>query len=697
MIRGLLVSVVFLLASSAGADGPKDNNPGSVRPIPPEGIELSEEDRSTFLSALESLEVQIEELRRRDDGRIARLLPDVEIFSRAVRQAIDHRELFDDRDRVKVQALLKEGTARAEALARGESPWTRQTGLVVRGFRSQLDDTVQPYGLLVPEDYDFDARDGRRLDVWLHGRGERVVEVQFIHQRMTQTGPIAPTSAFVLHPFGRYSNAFKFAGEVDVFEALEHARREYRIDENLIAIRGFSMGGAGCWHLAVHHPDRWFAATPGAGFSETPEFLRTFQGESLAPRWWEKRLWLWYDCPPWVANLRHCPTIAYSGEIDRQKQAADVMVQAFRNESINELELVHVIGPQTGHKIHPDSLVAIEERLERIAQARRAPFPRRVRLQTYTLKYNSIHWITVNALDEHWALADVDARIDPFGRIEIYHRNVRDLTVTFPPGSLGFDFEIDQAISPLTISFFDAEVERLIPLGNAKDPRLRIRSDGSFECRFVRYDGRWEIGGDEETLSRGKRHNLQGPIDDAFMGSFLFVTSDGEPMNEQVGAFVESELNRAVREWRRQMRGDVRIRPASELTADDVARHHLILWGDPQSNPVLRRIIGELPVEWTAESVTIGETVAEGGHHVPLLIAPNPENPERYVVLNSGFTYREYDYLNNARQTPKLPDWAIVDTTEPPGPQRPGRIVAADFFDEQWQPRPVQAQETSGR
>ena len=67
-----------------------------------------------------------------------------------------------------------------------------------------------------------------------------------------------------------------------------------------------------------------------------------------------------------------------------------------------------------------------------------------------------------------------------------------------------------------------------------------------------------------------------------------------------------------------------------------------------------------------------------------MLIYPNPLNPKRYVVLNSGFTFREYDYLNNARQTAKLPDWAIVDTTVPPSPLDPGKIVDAGFFGERW-------------
>jgi hypothetical protein len=81
----------------------------------------------------------------------------------------------------------------------------------------------------------------------------------------------------------------------------------------------------------------------------------------------------------------------------------------------------------------------------------------------------------------------------------------------------------------------------------------------------------------------------------------------------------------------------------------------------------------------------IGDRTFDAAHHTLALIYPNPLNPERYIVLNSGFTYREYDYLNNARQTPKLPDWAVIDLREPASSRYPGKIVAAGFFDENWQ------------
>ncbi|MGL4421538.1 MAG: hypothetical protein ACRCZF_12785, partial [Gemmataceae bacterium] len=67
-----------------------------------------------------------------------------------------------------------------------------------------------------------------------------------------------------------------------------------------------------------------------------------------------------------------------------------------------------------------------------------------------------------------------------------------------------------------------------------------------------------------------------------------------------------------------------------------------------------------------------------------ILIQPNPLNPKKYLVLNSGFTFREYDYLSNARQVPKLPDYAIVDTRTPMTSRAPGTMVRAGFFGENW-------------
>jgi dienelactone hydrolase len=652
----------------AKADGPKDNLPGQVRPIPPPGVDVSAADRTELEQGLKSLGQAIEQLRKSKDARVQELIPDVEIYRKAVSDALAYREFFVAKDVDKAKKLLKDGLARAEQLAAGKSPWTTQTGLVARGYVSRIDGSVQPYGLVVPESYTNQSASGYRLDLWFHGRGETVSEVAFIDQRQTQRGQFAPADTLVLHPYGRYCNANRFAGEVDVFEALESVKRRYRVDVDRTSVRGFSMGGAACWQFATHYPDRWFAANPGAGFSETAEFLRVFQSESLAPAWYEQALWHMYDSTDYAANLFHCPTVAYSGEIDGQKQAADAMAAALDKEGIR---LMHIIGPKTKHQYHPDSALEVERRLASIAEHGRERVQRTLHFTTYTLRYNQLGWVTLTGLGEHWKQAHVRGQLGNDHQLALDTENVTDLTLEFPAGwcPLGLERSIH-----ITIDGQDVVGPR-------------PASDRSWSCP-IWHDGKeWKQGLRTEAGLR-KRPNLQGPIDDAFMDSFVFVRPSKPCASPQVDAWVKAELERAIFEWRRQFRGQARVKLDKDITDADIAGSNLVLWGDPTANSLLARVAGQLPISWTKDQVEAGPQTFDAAHHAPVFVYPNPLNPARYVVVNSSFTYREYDYLNNARQTSKLPDWAVIDLRTPPDSRTPGKIVAADFFGEQWQLRP---------
>jgi hypothetical protein len=172
------------------------------------------------------------------------------------------------------------------------------------------------------------------------------------------------------------------------------------------------------------------------------------------------------------------------------------------------------------------------------------------------------------------------------------------------------------------------------------------------------------------------------------MDSFLFVRPTGQPLNAAVGNWVANELAHAVEDWRRHYRGDVRIKDDTAVNDEDIAGSHLVLWGDPKGNSQLARIADKLGIRWDANGVRTPAAGYPVNRYVPAFIYPNPLNPERYVVVNSGFTFREYDYLNNARQTPKLPDWAILDIAQPMTARAPAGITAAGFFGEQWEWKP---------
>jgi dienelactone hydrolase len=522
---------------------------------------------------------------------------------------------------------------------------------------------VQPYGLVVPASYSPAAPHRWRLDTWFHGRSETLTEINFLTDREKNVGEFAPRDTIMLHLYGRFCNASKLAGEVDFFEALDAVKQAYPIDENRIVIRGFSMGGASAWHIGAHFAGLWAAVAPGAGFSESAQFLHLNLTGPNAPPAWEQQLYHLYDMTDYAVNLSNTATIAYNGEIDGQKQAADMMEKAMAEEG---MRLTRVIGPQTPHRYHPDSKVEIDRMLDGIVARGRDPWPRQVRFTTWTVAYNKMNWVTVDALGRHWDRARVNAQVTGDSAVSAETSNVTALSFEMGPGGC----PLDSARKP-SVTIDGQKLEAPAPL-----------SDRSWAVHFKKTGSQWAVV-DAAALS-GKRHGLQGPVDDAFLDRFLFVTPTGDAMAPGVAGWVAAEQKHAIAEWRRQFRGEAQVRQDKDVTDAEIASSNLVLWGDPGSNRLLARIADRLPIKWTAESVIVGSQRFPAATHAPVLVYPNPLNPKKYVVLNSGFTFREFDYLNNARQIPKLPDWAIVDTTTPPNDRYPGKILTAGFFDEGW-------------
>ncbi|MFN5850789.1 MAG: hypothetical protein ACK44Q_03095, partial [Pirellulaceae bacterium] len=295
----LVLSASFFSPTLLAWDGPADNHPSKVRPIPPPGIAIPEETKTQLLQRSAAIRQSVE--RSPGDADDA---AQVLVFARAIEMTLETGMVYSEQELAQLEKVLEEGERRVARWTQGARGWkllgidtpdpTRPT-LLVGGFVSKIDRSIQPFGLVIPPGWKPEDATPRRLDVWLHGRDERTSEAGFLHRRMTQPGEFTPENTLVLHPYGRYSNAFKFAGEVDVYEAIEATGRRFAVDPNRFSIRGFSMGGAGCWQLAVHDPSRWFAATPGAGFSETRKFLKEFQGEDFQPVGDHEKLLHWYD------------------------------------------------------------------------------------------------------------------------------------------------------------------------------------------------------------------------------------------------------------------------------------------------------------------------------------------------------------------------------------------------------------------
>ena len=162
---------------------------------------------------------------------------------------------------------------------------------------------------------------------------------------------------------------------------------------------------------------------------------------------------------------------------------------------------------------------------------------------------------------------------------------------------------------------------------------------------------------------------------------FVGVDSSAEML--EIG---RRKLAEAAFHWRRYFRGESRVKDDSAIRDDDIKNSNLVLWGDPSSNKLLARIADKLPIKWSAKEIKVGDKTYDAMKHVPAFIFPNPLNPSRYVVINSGFTFPKYAGASNSQQTPKLPDWAILDMSVPLAERVGGKgVVDANFFGEKWE------------
>ena len=625
----------------------------------PPGVAVPADVRAALKADADRLGREVEAMARRTQGA-PELLPDVAVLWKAVHVALGPDGFQHTNEFAEARRVLEMGFDRARQLREGRADWLAQTGWVVRGYQSAVDRSFQPYGVVVGPGY----RRGGRLDVWLHGRDDKLTELRFIRERLRSLGEFAPSNAVVVHPYGRYCNAFKFAGETDVLEAMEHATRSYEASPHHRAIRGFSMGGAGAWHLAAHHPGLWRAAAPGAGFAETARYIgKAADDPAITP--WERLLWGWYDATAAAANLRQVPTIAYSGEKDRQIQAARVMEEAMRVEG---LALVHLVGPNTEHRYEPGTKLELARRFDALMEGPPPAF-RELELVTRTLRHpagEGAVWLRFEGLEQHWKESRMKARVTGPGRVEVSTHGVTRFSARRPPGvtQASVEWVIDGSTTCMEMA-------------------------GEVGVMFERRKKGWvpARGNEGKGARRMKRPGLQGPIDDAFMAPFLVVAPTGRSRSPKVQSWTEAALGRFTNQWRAQFRGEAPVVRDVDVTPEQLRRFHVVAWGDPDSNSLLRRAMArERAVRWSRSGFVVGDVAVDATTHVPSFILPNALAPERYLVVNSGPTFADWDGTN-ARQTPRLPDWGMWRLEGGPGDfgQAGPRVVHAGFFDESWQ------------
>lgn len=698
----LSLLLVGIVPAQLRSDGATASFRGALPPKPV--ADLSAEQKAALRARLDEVTAAFAAVKQHERAA------DAEIFLKAVRYALEFDEWYDKKaeDGVKkANRLLDEAAARIASLKKNRMPWMDGSGWKVLGFYSRIDDSPQPYAVEVPEGLETGKR-ANPMWIWLHGRGDTATDLHFIAGKLgsTKPGQFQPKGTIIVHPFGRYCNGWKSAGETDVFEAREDAVARFNVDRDRIALAGFSMGGAGAWHIGAHYPDQWACVHAGAGFVDVKRYQK-LRPENMPP-WYEQKLWGMYDVPAAARNLLNVPLVVYSGEEDAQRDAAEYMSEVLAREG---LTMRHHIGPGMGHKYHPEVIQTVQAEIEAYVAKGRNRFPDRIHIQARTPLHGRVHWLNLHGMEESWKEARLDARVVDGGTIQIDSQNVSRIVLYPPPQVRGGEPEAggggaDPGHSgPAPARGGKTKLNLIVdgtrlsaPMGaevvdfeNFMRPGQRLPD--SF-VRLIKIDGQWTLHPHGQPFEHtgpegGKPSSHPGPMDQAFMKRFLVVLPDGKSAHPAVDAWVEAESAHFLRRWRSLMRGDARVINAADLADPAAAAQDqgLILWGTPESNSVLAGIADRLPLKWTTDAIEMAGQSFDAKTHVPLLMYPALGSANFEVVLNTGLTFREAHDRTNSLQNPKLPDWAILDLSEPPDAERAGRVAAADFFDDRWQVR----------
>ncbi|HUT82527.1 MAG TPA: prolyl oligopeptidase family serine peptidase [Candidatus Bathyarchaeia archaeon] len=151
----------------------------------------------------------------------------------------------------------------------GEDSLARKTGSFRRAFVSEIDKSLQPYSIIIPENYDPSRK--YPLIVFLHGSGvddrNSLKLIDYINGDYIK---LAPKTRGTSHYFGKQETL------VDIKEAIEDVKANYNINNNAILLAGFSMGGYGVYRMYMEYPKIFKALAVLSGEPNVRFFIRLF-------------------------------------------------------------------------------------------------------------------------------------------------------------------------------------------------------------------------------------------------------------------------------------------------------------------------------------------------------------------------------------------------------------------------------------
>lgn len=572
-----------------------------------------------------------------------------------------------DTDLEAQSAEARELDALAGALERGVDPYEGRTGPMRRAVRSRFDGQLSEFGLYLPPDFRPGSGRTYPLVVGLHGLNGRAMGMMRWLFGGDDPGPgrgpafqdrhlgaLPPISAIVVTPLARGNAFYREIGEVDVFEIVDWATRTFPVDRTRTSITGASMGGTGAASIPLHVPNVFAAAEPLCGY-HSYRIRQDVRNHRLRP--WEKYLVEERSNADWAENGERLPLWIVHGTRDLPERNSGVLIEAYEKLGFS----IKHDHPDLGHNVWQPTYENLRG-MNWLLSHRLDPKPPRVRFKTSRTRWGTSAWVTVDELSDEAAWGEIDARAEAGARITASTRGIAAL-------------RFDRATSPIGEGKATVVIDGQALAWEGSEPIVLHREPS----------GAWQKGAAVRT-NPVKGGHVTGPLRDVFHEPILFVYGDAPDearVNEHVArAFAQGHPGV---EFSYPVTSDTAFFAAGEALGNERA---LFLVG--RTNRVReeleRRHPGAFPLRVEPGSVTIGSERRTGRELGAAFVHPNPERPDRYVVVLAGADTA--GTLRALSLPDLLPDFVVWDAS--PAPSRGqvvlgnGALLAGGFFTKAW-------------
>ena len=537
---------------------------------------------------------------------------------------------------------------------RGQTGRIRPDGFVRLSYRDEVDGSPQYCRAYLPVDYD----PARKWPLVIQMHGYNPANPVYVRWWAADGRHAGVDTEFSNHqgviymePHGRGNAQYLGIGDSDVVHAIAEAKRLFSVDEDRVYLTGDSMGGWGTWEIASRHPDLFAAIAPVFGGSDYHSRMSEGDLAKLSPldRFLNEKESTW----AMAEGLLNIPIFVQHGDADRsvnveysrwavrllQRWGYDVRYHEFPGRSHEALE------SQNGNMS-----------VEWFLQHRRDSNPRHVRIRSAELRNSSAYWARVLQAASPLAFMVVDAEVVDRNQIRLDTQNVLEIALS-PSAAL-----VDPA-NPVTVVWN----------GSARQMHLQ-----NGELRLT--------AGGYQPAPLHKNERLPGSTMDFTVTPFAIVIGTVSKDPEMV-ALCRKKAEAFIGVWRDWQKQEPRVFADSEITEAEMAKYSLLLIGGPDANRVTAQLAARLPLQISADRVTIDGKGFPVQDAAVEMLYPNPLNSERYVWIVAG-TSTDGMYFSEANPQ-RLYDWeyVIMDGHIPARKQSASSLqtrVVSGMFDYNW-------------